>query len=196
MLFDVALVSCDKYFVDAAICEFAAVGLSCCTDASDISEDTIVVFDSANASTPPKNGDKTVYIFDSESLPFAYNEHMVFVKPIVMSELVRTVLALKYEASLTLDRRSSVSIAVSDTFIVVQGKRIDLTKNEMLIFRELWNNKGEAVGKARLNEIICANTNGNMVTVYINRLREKLSSATEKKIISTVRDKGYVISGL
>ena len=38
-----------------------------------------------------------------------------------------------------------------------------------------------------------ANSNGNMVTVYINRLREKLSAITEKKIIVTVRDKGYMI---
>ena len=86
------------------------------------------------------------------------------------------------------------SIAVYDGYIVMNGARIELTKNEMLIFSELWKNKGKAVSREQLDNVIGANRDGNIVTVYINHLREKLSQISEKRIIKTIRGGGYIIS--
>jgi DNA-binding response OmpR family regulator len=58
----------------------------------------------------------------------------------------------------------------------------------------LWQERGKAVSRKLLEEITGANGDGNMVAVYISRLRSKLEEATDKKIILTVRDIGYRIS--
>ena len=110
-----------------------------------------------------------------------------------MNDLLKTVMEMKYGSSMKESGKNTFSISIFDTFLIVCGKRIDLTKNEMLIFNALFDNKGNAVGREHLEKITRANSNGNMVTVYINRLREKFSAVTEKKIIVTVRDRGYMI---
>lgn len=193
MKFDVVVISEDKYLIDALKQEFLLVGCTCGAGISDISEESVVVFDTSSGEPPYSADNDTVYIFSSDVPSDLGNAHTIFTKPFSVEALVLTVLGLKNNKCGVESSAPAFSITVSDTFLVVCGKRIDLTQNEMIIFNALWMAKGNAVGREHLDKITGANSNGNMVTVYINRLREKLSSATEKKIIVTVRDKGYMI---
>ena len=91
-------------------------------------------------------------------------------------------------------KSEKLAVSIFDEYVVVNGIRIELTKNEMLIFSELWKSKGKAVSREQLENVIEANRDGNIVTVYINHLREKFSSVSEKRIIKTIRGGGYSIS--
>ena len=196
MKFDTVVISEDKILINALRHEFSLLGCSCGSSTSDISEDSVVIFDASSGYTCPNTDNEMIYILPTDMSVTVGGEYTVFTKPFLVEELVLAVMRLRFGSANGTQRDRGFSVTVSDTFIIIGGKRIDLTKNEMLIFKALWNNKGNAVGREHLDMITRANSNGNMVTVYINRLREKISNVTEKKIIVTVRDKGYMIPEL
>jgi len=196
MNFDAVIISEDRYLIEALRSEFFAIGYSCGVGTSDIGDTSVIIYDVSSDNVFLKNENKVIYIFPSDKSAEVSNGKTVFTKPFVMSELLKAFINLRHSTSERSGGEVAFSISVSDTFLIVCGKRIDLTKNEMIIFNALWDNKGNAVGREHLDKITRANSNGNMVTVYINRLREKLSSVTEKKVIITVRDKGYKIADI
>ena len=196
MKFDAVIISEDKYFVEAVISELSSLGFSCGVGIGALSGGSIVLYDFSTENVFQKTDNDVIYIFPSGADIDLNEKSTVFIKPFLMSEFISTFLKLKYKAKAYDDVNTGFTVSVSDTFLIVCGKRIDLTRNEMIIFNELWNNRGKAVGREQLEKLTNANSNGNMVTVYINRLREKLSKVTDKKVINTVRDKGYTISGV
>lgn len=196
MNFDAVIISEDKYLTEAVKQEMNLFGLTCGTATGDIGDGSVVICDASLGHAFSKIKNDLICIFPSETSANMSEGHTVFIKPFLMEDLVRAVLGLKYNAIRGTERKEAFSVNISDTFLIVCGKRIDLTRNEMLIFTALWENKGNAVGREHLDRITRANSNGNMVTVYINRLREKLASVTDKKVIVTVRDKGYMIPEL
>ena len=195
MDFEAVIISEDKYFIEAISSEMISLGISCGIGIESIGEKCIVLYDFSSENAFQKIDNDIIYIFPT-GVDITLDENStVFIKPFLMKDLINAFFELKYNAD---DHKKDISgdtfsVSVFDTFLIVCGKRIDLTKNEMIIFNELWKNKGKAVGRDRLEVLTNANSNGNMVTVYINRLREKLFAVTDKKIISTVRDKGYII---
>ena len=193
MNFDAVVISEDKYFVNAIKQELSSIGFSCGVGMHDIGEASIIIYDVTSESLPLKSENDIIYVLSHNVSADICADHTVFVKPFIMSDFLQAFSRLKAGPDPGHAWSPEFSISVCDTFLIVCGKRIDLTKNEMLIFDALWENKGKAVGREHLEAITRANSNGNMVAVYINRLREKISSATDKKIILTVRDKGYKI---
>jgi len=64
------------------------------------------------------------------------------------------------------------------------------------LFACLWDHRGQIVPKAALQEALGAATEGGVVTtnileVYVCHLREKLEKPLARRIIITVRGKGY-----
>lgn len=75
-------------------------------------------------------------------------------------------------------------------------KEIILTKNEMIIFRELLDSLGEIVTRDRLMTALWDNDeyiNDNALTVNISRLRAKLSELGFDDAIETRKKQGYVL---
>ena len=138
-------------------------------------------------------GSDIIYIADTKECASLPDGAPIFTRPFSLEAFARTLREIinKKTSSQSLNEPD---IVLFDSFLLVYGKRIDLTDNEMLIFRALWQEKGKAVSRKLLEEITGANGDGNMVAVYISRLRSKLEEATDKKIILTVRDIGYRIS--
>ncbi len=75
-------------------------------------------------------------------------------------------------------------------------REIILTKNEMIIFRELLDSLGEIVTRDRLMTALWDNDeyiNDNALTVNISRLRAKLSELGFDGAIETRKKQGYVL---
>lgn len=187
------IISENKYLANSIEKELTAVGFSCGFGMSDLDKDSIVIYDVSTDTSFPKIENSLIYIFPSDAEINISGEHTIFIKPFLMSDLVKAFMGVKYGTYTIHKKEETFSISVSDSFLIVCGRRVDLTKNEMIIFNALWENRGTVVLREHLDEITKANSSGNMVAVYINRLREKLSKITEKKVIVTIRDKGYTI---
>ncbi len=191
---DVIIFSNDKYLCSAICEEVRLMGYSCGSNTGNIRLGGIVVYDlSAKASSPLPVGNGIIYIADKEEkdlseLPIGAP---LFTRPFSLEEFSRTLKRLISESETREVSLHGPDILIFDTFLVVCGKRIDLTDNEMLILRALWNGNGKAVSRKYLEEITGARGDGNMVAVYISRLRSKLENVTDKRMILTVRDIGY-----
>lgn len=75
-------------------------------------------------------------------------------------------------------------------------KEVSLTKNEMLIFRQLLDRKGEIVTRDDLMTVLWDNEeyiNDNALTVNISRLRAKLADIGCENAIETRKKQGYVL---
>ena len=74
---------------------------------------------------------------------------------------------------------------------------IELTKNELLIFRTLLFNQERIVSRNELMTELwdnCEYINDNALTVNISRLRDKLEKLGEKDTIETRKGLGYILN--
>lgn len=193
----VMIVSENKYLKDGLSFEIEKLGLKVALSLSDLDGDDIVVVDLATIDSFEHKANKLVYILANDDDVAKYQNECFLVRPFSVSEFDDVILALASDSVMpekVFIQNKNLSIALYDDYIVLNGVKIELTKNEMLIFAELWLHKGKAVSRERLDEVIGANRDGNIVTVYINHLREKFSAVSEKRIIKTIRGGGYTIS--
>ncbi len=70
-------------------------------------------------------------------------------------------------------------------------RRVTLTPAEWAIFRVLYERRGEPVSRAAL--AACLGGGGNSVDVYICHLRRKIEKPLGRRMIATVRGRGYVL---
>lgn len=99
----------------------------------------------------------------------------------------RTVLRV---ADLTFDR---------DALIVMRGEReIGLTSLEYALLEFLMAESGKVVSRTRILQNVWGSSTDpltNIVDVYVRRLRSKIDDGEERKLIGTVRGRGYRLSG-
>ena len=192
--FDVVIFSNDKHLRSALCEEVRLMGYSCGYGENDISQGSIIVYDLSikEASAPCAND--IIYIADAKEkdLPSLPKDAHILSRPFSLEKFSKAVRELSEKKFI--HEKESFSVILFDSFLLVCGKRIDLTENEMIIFRALWDGNGKAVSRGLLEEITGANGDGNMVAVYISRLRSKLQTATDQRVILTVRDVGYRIA--
>ncbi len=120
-------------------------------------------------------------------------------KPFVLAELHARVRALTRRglhdrnarfqvADLELDRHRRTA-SRGGTPLMLTGKEFSLLELLML-------NSPKAVSRSEIIEYVWSynfDTETNLVEVYINRLRQKIDSAFERKLIRTVRGVGYAV---
>ncbi len=76
------------------------------------------------------------------------------------------------------------------------GKEIDLTSKEYALLEYLMRNKGAVITRTMISENVWDehfDTLTNIIEVYINYLRNKIDRGHEKKLIHTLRGRGYVL---
>ncbi len=77
-------------------------------------------------------------------------------------------------------------------------KEIELTTKEYALLEYLMRNAGKVVTRTMISEHVWDidfDTFTNVIDVYINYLRNKIDSGHKKKLIQTVRGRGYIIKG-
>ena len=88
----------------------------------------------------------------------------------------------------------NVKVYQNKGILIQDDEILDLTKNEMIIFSYLLNNRGNIVSRDELMTELWNNEeyiNENALTVNISRLRAKLESFGIEKAIETRKGQGY-----
>ena len=91
---------------------------------------------------------------------------------------------------------NNLNVELSRGIIKSETKQVVLTKNEMIIFALLLNNKGRIVSRDQLMTDLWNNEeyiNDNALTVNISRLRNKLESLGCADAIETRKGQGYIL---
>lgn len=89
-----------------------------------------------------------------------------------------------------------VSLDISKCVLEYRGEELELTKNEMKILHNLFQNAGNFVSRMDLTEYLWESQifiDDNTLSVYVTRIREKLRSIGIEDFIETKRGMGYRI---
>jgi len=119
--------------------------------------------------------------------PFAFEELLARIRAMLRKKDARTPTKLK-AADLELDLL---------THKVIRGSReIELTTKEFSLLEYLMRKEGIIVTRTMISEHVWDidfDTFTNVIDVYINYLRNKVDSGSKKKLIHTVRGRGYIL---
>ncbi len=87
-------------------------------------------------------------------------------------------------------------INLSNSTIIKDEKEIDLTKNELKIFKYLNEKRGKIVSREEIMDYLWDSdsfVDDNTLTVNITRLRNKLEELNLKELLETKRGQGYIL---
>ncbi len=119
-------------------------------------------------------------------------------KPFSFDELLARIRALlrrrKQPASLMLEYKD----LILDTYsrkLFIGSKEVELTEKEFLIMEHMMKNPEKPVTRKEIAEHgwESQDDSSNIVDVYINFLRKKMETLSDKKYINTVRGVGYIL---
>ena len=122
-------------------------------------------------------------------------------KPFDMNVLIAKIQAMLRRtggmeyASQTL-RVGEVTLHLEECSISAGETTLDLTKNEFLILRVLFEDKGRMVSRDRIMERLWGSdefVDDNTLTVNMTRIRKKLKTLGYEDLITTKRGMGYII---
>ncbi|MBI3862302.1 MAG: heavy metal response regulator transcription factor [Planctomycetia bacterium] len=121
------------------------------------------------------------------------------VKPFAFSELlarVRSVLRRGPARQTDVLRVADLEIDVNRNRVLRRGSRLELTPKEFALLSLLVRRTGEVLSRTLISEQVWDvnfDSDTNVVDVHIRRLRAKVDDPFEKRLIHTVRGKGYVV---
>ena len=91
---------------------------------------------------------------------------------------------------------ADLSVDLSSHMVRREGREIFLTAREYALLELLLRNRGQVLSREEIASALWDEDydgGTNIVTVYINYLREKIDSDFPRKLIHTVRGSGYVL---
>jgi len=118
--------------------------------------------------------------------PFAFTELHARINAVLRRQMQRPVLPLVFE-----DIRLDASAGVAER----AGRSLDLTVKEMQVLELLMLRRGEVLSRTTIAETVwdmAFESDSNIVDVNIRRLRAKIDDPFERKVVHTVRGRGYV----
>lgn len=121
-------------------------------------------------------------------------------KPFAFEELLARVRAILRKRG---EQKEAVRLEVGELLLDLHthkvtraGKNIELTSKEYALLEYLMRNAGKVVTRTMISEHVWDidfDTFTNVIDVYINYLRNKIDSGGKKKMIQTVRGRGYIL---
>ena len=161
-------------------------GISLCRQLRDDGVTTPVLMLTAKDSVQDKVTGLDSGADDYLTKPFAFEELLARIRALMRK---RSPLATKLQAGdLVLDLISHR--------VTRAGKEILLTMKEYALLEYLMRNAGTVVTRTMITEHVWDidfDTSTNVIDVYINYLRNKIDSGQQKKLIHTVRGRGYLL---
>jgi len=119
-------------------------------------------------------------------------------EPEVLSAKVQAMLRRTYafrEQTNVMECRGML-LDLADASLLVEGKKLELTRNEFRILQILFENAGKAVSREAIMKRLWDNdcfVDDNTLTVNMTRLRRKLEAAGAGQLIQTKKGIGYSI---
>lgn len=120
-------------------------------------------------------------------------------KPFAFEELLARIRAILRKGDSKTPNKLQAEDLVLDLLthkVTRRDKEIVLTAKEYALLEYLMRNAGSIVTRTMISEHVWDidfDTFSNVIDVYINYLRNKIDSGFEKKLIHTVRGRGYVL---
>ncbi|MTI58520.1 MAG: response regulator transcription factor [Firmicutes bacterium] len=118
-------------------------------------------------------------------------------KPFAFAELrarIRALLRRKLGESNNVLKADNLVLDIISHKVSRAGKDIDLTVKEYSVLEYLVRNRGQVLSRTQIEEHVWDyryGNNSNIVDVYIRYLRKKIDKDFDKKLIETVRGRGY-----
>ena len=133
-----------------------------------------------------------------EALSIMYGADDYIIKPYNPTILLLRISNIfkRCEQKLDIIKFKNLIININKGIIKNNEKEVVLTKNEMIIFSYLLNNKERIVTRDELMTTLWNNDeyiNDNALTVNISRLRTKLKELSEEEMIETRKGLGYIL---
>lgn len=133
-----------------------------------------------------------------EALSIMYGADDYIIKPYNPTILLLRISNIfkRCEQKLDIIKFKNLVININKGIIKNNEKEVVLTKNEMIIFSYLLNNKERIVTRDELMTTLWNNDeyiNDNALTVNISRLRTKLKELSEEEMIETRKGLGYIL---
>ena len=133
-----------------------------------------------------------------EALSIMYGADDYIIKPYNPTILLLRISNIfkRCEQKLDIIKFKNLIININKGIIKSNAKEVVLTKNEMIIFSYLLNNKKRIVTRDELMTTLWNNDeyiNDNALTVNISRLRTKLKELSEEEMIETRKGLGYIL---
>lgn len=133
-----------------------------------------------------------------EALSIMYGADDYIIKPYNPTILLLRISNIfkRCEQKLDIIKFKNLIININKGIIKNNEKEVVLTKNEMIIFSYLLNNKERIVTRDELMATLWNNDeyiNDNALTVNISRLRTKLKELSEEEMIETRKGLGYIL---
>lgn len=120
-------------------------------------------------------------------------------KPFSFEELLARIRALLRKSETATPTKIQISDLILDLLthkVTRTGKEIILTNKEYALLEYLMRNPGSIVTRTMISEHVWDinfDTFTNVIDVYINYLRNKIDKGHKKKLIHTIRGRGYMI---
>lgn len=121
--------------------------------------------------------------------PFSFEELVARIKALLRGKANKEVTKLKLE---------NLEIDLLNHTVKRNNKEIVLSPKEYMLLEYLMKNAGNVVTRAMILENIWGldfEPLTNIVDVYINYLRNKIDKDFDKKLLHTIRGKGYMLKG-
>jgi DNA-binding response OmpR family regulator len=118
--------------------------------------------------------------------PFSFEELLARMRALLRRRAARSVQALTY---------SDLELDPHNRTLSIQRQSVELTEKEFLILELMLKSSERALTRKEIAEYVWQNTTDstNIVDVYINFLRKKIESISQRKYIHTVRGTGYIL---
>ena len=115
-------------------------------------------------------------------------------RPFSESVFVRAVADLLDDRNTQTDSAHSPMLTLTEKGFSYKGRQITLTPHEKRIFSLLYHRAGRCVSADEIAKAIGRDSSdGSAVTVYISFLRKKLDMEFGERLITNVRQKGYML---
>ncbi len=116
----------------------------------------------------------------------------------VLTAKIQAILRRSYGESIAVHELEvkNVRLNLDDTSASVGDNRLDLTKNEYLILKNLMEQQGKVVSRETIMERLWGAdefVDDNTLTVNVTRIRKKLDAAGAEDFIATKRGMGYIV---
>jgi heavy metal response regulator len=121
-------------------------------------------------------------------------------KPFAFEELLARIRALlrKKDAPATTLHVDDLMLDLVTHKVTRRGAEITLTAKEYALLEYMMRNAGKVITRTMISEHVWDtdfDTFTNVIDVYINYLRKKIDAGSSKKLIQTVRGRGYMLKG-
>jgi heavy metal response regulator len=162
-------------------------GLTVCKKLRTEKNHTPIIILTAKSTVADKVAGLDVGADDYLTKPFAFAELLARLRSVMRKNDAKDVSRLSVE-DLSMDLISHKAF---------RGKKeIELTAKEYSLLEYLMRNSGRVVTRTSISEHvwdISFDTDTNVIDVYVNYLRKKIDQGSSKKLINTVRGRGYIL---